>query len=171
MRKLLILLMAFVIMGLFFGGCQKVEESKKSTEKPKIYDEMADVEADIEAALTEAKKDEKRVLIMFGGNWCPWCHRLHHLFETDKMVKKALNDGFILVMANVPAEKEKRPMALNEKFGNPFQHGFPVIVVLDADGNQLTTQETGSLEKPVVEGQEKSHDPEKVLAFFEQWAL
>lgn len=39
-----------------------------------------------------------------------------------------------------------------------------MIVVLDADGKRLTTQDTGKLE----EGDR--HDPNKVLAFLNQWA-
>lgn len=41
--------------------------------------------------------------------------------------------------------------------------GLPVIVVLDKDGKQLTTQDTAKLE-------EGDHpDPKKVLAFLNQW--
>lgn len=165
MRNALILNIALIFLLPLFGGCQK----EKSNERPRIYNEAADVEADIEVALSKAKGEGKRVLVMFGGNWCVWCHRLHHLFDTNKTVKKALQDGFVLVMANVPAEKEKRPMDLNEKYGDPFQHGFPVLVVLDADGNQLTTQETGSLELHEEKEQEPGHDPDKVLTFLEKW--
>jgi hypothetical protein len=41
---------------------------------------------------------------------------------------------------------------------------LPVIVILDADGRQLTTQDTGELE----EGDH--HNPDKVLAFPKKWA-
>jgi uncharacterized protein YyaL (SSP411 family) len=34
--------------------------------------------------LALAGKDGKRVLLQFGANWCPWCHKLHSLFDTDK---------------------------------------------------------------------------------------
>ena len=66
--------------------------------------------------------------------------------------------------------KRDKYQDLNEQYGNPYQHGFPVLVVLNDQGHQLTTQETGSLEKPVQEGVEKGHDPEKVLVFLQQWA-
>ena len=41
----------------------------------------------------------------------------------------------------------------------------PVIVVLNSDGKQLTTQDSGKLE----EGDH--HSPEKVLTFLEQWSV
>jgi hypothetical protein len=45
-----------------------------------------------------------------------------------------------------------------------MRFGLPVLVVLDAAGKALTTQDTGKLE----EGDH--HDPAKVLAFLNQWA-
>lgn len=53
---------------------------------------------------------------------------------------------------------------INKKYGNPTRLGLPVIVILDADGKVLTTQDTGKLE----EGDH--HDPKKVLAFLGEWA-
>lgn len=50
-----------------------------------------------------------------------------------------------------------------KKYGNPTQHGLPVLVVLDSEGKQLTTQDTGQLE------QGNHHDPAKVIAFLNKW--
>jgi hypothetical protein len=50
-----------------------------------------------------------------------------------------------------------------QKYGNPTKHGLPVLVVLDSDGKQLTTQDTGQLE------QGDHHDPAKVIAFLSKW--
>ena len=33
-----------------------------------------------------AKKDDKRILLMFGGDWCGWCHKLHDLFKTNREI-------------------------------------------------------------------------------------
>ena len=163
-------LIGFVAIGLLMGivlfGCQKKNEPV-TNEKPKIYDESADARMDIESALEKAQDENRHVLLMFGGNWCVWCHRLHHLFETNENVRESLKRNYVLVLIDVG--KRDKNLDLNEKYGDPFQHGFPVLVVLDAEGNQLWTQETGSLEKPVQEGVEKGHDPEKVLTFLEKW--
>ncbi|HXT58268.1 MAG TPA: hypothetical protein VN699_06515 [Pirellulales bacterium] len=50
-----------------------------------------------------------------------------------------------------------------KRYGNPDKHGLPLLVVLDADGEQLTTKDTEELE----EGDH--HDPAKVLAFLIEW--
>ena len=149
--------------------CQQKEKQAASVEKPQIYNETADSRRDIQDACQRAEIENKHVLLMFGGNWCPWCHRLHTLFHDNDVISKILDDYYILVMINVNADRNKRDMTLNEQYGNPFQHGFPVLVVLDINGNQLTTQETGSLERQTEEGQEKGHDPDKVAVFLNKW--
>ena len=58
----------------------------------------------------------------------------------------------------------ERNAALNERMGNPISHGIPVLVVLDSNGKQLVTKDSGELE----EGE--GHSPEKILAFLANWA-
>lgn len=132
---------------------------------PDIYDTQADAAADIETALARAKAENKRVLLDFGANWCVWCHRLHTLFTTNEAVAARLAADYVVVMVDMNARGGKsRNTATNERYGNPIQHGLPVLVVLDAAGNLLTTQETGALENG------PAHDPAKVLAFLQRWA-
>src|SRR5208283_2349089 len=80
--------------------------------------------------------------------WCIWCRRLHATFEGDPSVAAALDRGFVVVMLDVNTRNgTKRNAALVERYGNPTSHGIPVLVVLDADGKQLTTKDTGELEE------------------------
>jgi thiol:disulfide interchange protein len=129
-------------------------------DKPKLYDKTADGFAQIDAALAEAKPAGKRVLLQFGAEWCGWCHRLHRLFESDQQIAAVLDANFVVVPVDVDGDHNE---AVNEKYGNPTQHGLPVLVVLDADGTPLTMQDTAELE------QGDAHDPAKVLAFLEKW--
>ena len=126
-----------------------------------IYDESADGGKQVEEGLVRAKKENKRVLLMFGANWCGWCHRLHKLFESDAQVAAKLKQDFVVVMIDV---NKGHNADVNQRYGNPTRFGLPVLVVLDAEGKALTTQDTGKLE----EGDH--HDPAKVLAFLNQWA-
>ena len=126
-----------------------------------IYDEAADGAKQVERALTQAKVENKRVLLMFGANWCGWCHRLHRLFESDAQIAARLKQGFVVVLIDVNKDHNADT---NKRFGNPTQFGLPVLVVLDAGGKALTTQDTGKLE----EGDH--HDPAKVLAFLNEWS-
>jgi thioredoxin-related protein len=131
------------------------------TTRPSIYNESADGSKQVEKALAAAKKEHKNVLIQFGANWCGWCHRLHKLFETDQAIAEMLKNNYVVVMIDV---NEGHNEAVDKKYGHPTEHGLPVIVVLDSEGKQLTTQDTGKLE----EGDH--HDPKKVMAFLKEWA-
>jgi thiol:disulfide interchange protein len=132
---------------------------------PDIYDAQADGAVQIAAALHQAKAGHKTVLLDFGANWCPWCHKLHTLFTTDAAIAAQLQRDYVLVLIDVNMRHGvKRNFAVNEKYGNPIHEGLPVLVVLDADGKQLATQETGALE----DGKD-GHDPAKVAAFLRQW--
>jgi len=126
-----------------------------------IYDISADGSKQIADALATAKKDGKIVLVQFGANWCGWCHLLHKLFETDQKIAAELKSNYVVVMVDVDKDHNKD---VNIKYGNPTQHGLPVIVLLDGNGKQLTTQDTGKLENG------DHHDPEKVLAFLKAWS-
>ncbi|HWC59422.1 MAG TPA: thioredoxin family protein [Verrucomicrobiae bacterium] len=128
---------------------------------PNIYDESADGSKQIADALATAKKDNKIVLVQFGANWCGWCHKLHKLFDTDAKIAEELKNNYVVVMVDVNKDHNKD---VNAKYGNPMQHGLPVIVLLDANGKQLTTKDTGELESG------DHHDPEKVLAFLKTWS-
>jgi thiol:disulfide interchange protein len=132
---------------------------------PDIFDPHSNGQAQINAAVAKAAIENKRVILDFGANWCIWCHRLHHTFETNPAVAKALSDSFVVVMVDVNTRHGvKRNADVNLRYGNPIQHGVPVLVVLDASGKQLTTKDSGELE----EGD--GHSPAKITAFLAEWA-
>ena len=151
--------------GLFFAVVSfpspaRAADTPKAA-RPKIYDETADGAKQIASALALAKRENKRVLLQFGANWCGWCHKLHKLFETDKAIAKTLKADYVVVMIDV---NEGHNKDTDTKYGHPTRFGLPAIVILDADGKQLTTKDTGTLE----EGDH--HKPEKVLAFLKEWS-
>src|SRR4051812_3892763 len=98
---------------------------------PDIYDKTASGEKQIAEALIRAKRENKRVLLQFGANWCGWCHRLHNLMESDKEIKKELLYEYDVVLIDVDKVDGKPHNAdINERYGNPTKHGLPVLVVL-----------------------------------------
>jgi len=126
---------------------------------PDIYDPAADVKAQIAAAVKTAGLENRDILLMFGGNWCPWCHRLHELFQADARIKKILAERYIVLLVDV-GEKPGQP--LNRDLVDLYRikdFGYPALAILDKTGRLLCTQSTGVLEKG------KEHDPLKVLAF------
>ena len=153
------LLLSFLLLGTLLQAAEYPQAG------PDIYDPKADGFAQIETALQQAKAKNKRVLLKFGANWCSWCRALNGLMHDNAGVKADLARDYVVVLVDVNTRNGvKRNEAVNTKYGNPLQHGLPVLVVLDADGRLLVTQETGVLES----GQ--GHDPVKVLAFLATWA-
>jgi thiol:disulfide interchange protein len=136
-------------------------EAPAATSRQAIYDENANGAKQIADALVLAKKENKRVLLQFGANWCGWCHKLHNLCQTDAKIAAKLRDSFVVVLVDV---NKGHNQDIDKRYGNPTRFGLPVLVILDADGKALTTQDTGKLEAG------DHHDPKKVLAFLDTWA-
>lgn len=153
------LFLCFLLLGTLLQAAEYPQSG------PDIYDPKADGFAQIETALQRAKAENKRVLLKFGANWCSWCRALNGLMHDHAGVKAALERDYVVVLIDVNARNGvKRNEAVNAKYGNPIQHGLPVLVVLDANDRPLVTQETGALEAG------EGHDPAKVLAFLATWA-
>ncbi len=132
---------------------------------PDVYDAHADGSEQVASAVIRASAEHKRVLVVFGANWCIWCHRLHATFDTNPAVAKALSEGFVVVDVDVNTRHGvKRNADVNARYGNPIQFGLPVLVVLDSDGSQLCIKDSGELE----EG--PGHSPAKITAFLAHWA-
>jgi thiol-disulfide isomerase/thioredoxin len=137
-----------------------------------VYDESADAKKQIADALAAAKKDAggKRVLIQWGGNWCPWCIRLHQLMTTDEKISAALKDGYVVVHVDAGRKEKNLDLAAQYK-ADVATGGYPYLTVLDSDGKVIANQETAALEVKDAKGESVSvaagHDPVKVLKFLE----
>lgn len=157
-------MVAVLLAGWVAPAVARAGDAPGKKKLPKIYDTKADGDKQIAEALAKAKRDHKRVLLKFGANWCVWCHRLHELFKFDKAIAKKLLYEYEVVLIDVDTVDGKQHNAeISKRYGDAAKLGLPALVVLDADGKRLVTQETGSLEKG------DHHDPAKVLAFLEKW--
>lgn len=133
------------------------------TEMVQIYNPEANAREDIAKAVQQAKAENKHVLLQIGGNWCPWCVKLHGLEATDPVIDSLMKADYIRVMINIPREKDKRDYELLATLENPQRFGFPVLVVLNQEGKRIHTQDSWYLE------QDKDYDRAKVEQFFRMW--
>jgi serine/threonine-protein kinase len=129
-------------------------------ENPAIYDSQADPGQLIANAVARAKRANKRVLLQFGGNWCPWCHKLLDVFQNNSDVRRVLSHEYELVLID---SEQQAAQDLIAEYGL-LLNGVPFLVVLDAEGNLVHQQRTGEL---VVDGH---HDPEKVTELLKKYA-
>ena len=127
--------------------------------EPGPFDPARDSFKDLEAAKAEAQRSGRRILMDVGGNWCPWCLRLHAFWEAQADVKALRDQGFVLLMVNW--SKENKNAAFLAQY--PKVKGFPHLFVLDAEGKVLHSQETDVLE------QDRGYSPERIRAFLKAW--
>lgn len=130
-------------------------------DEPRPYDPSRDPARDLSAALTEARHDEKRVLLEVGGNWCGWCRELERFVRRDPAVAEAIRCAFVVVRVNVSPENP------NTRFlsAYPDVPGYPYLFVLDAKGSLLAQVDTDDF----LSGE--SYDRAKLLEFVTKWSL
>src|SRR4051794_26086326 len=127
-----------------------------------LYNPYANAEKDVSNALVKAKKENKHVLLQIGGNWCVWCYRFNSLVQTDTTLKNILDRNYVVYHLNY--SKENKNLDYLKKLGFPQRFGFPVLVVLDANGTRIHTQDGALLEKG------NGYDRRKVEDFLRNWS-
>lgn len=130
-------------------------------EKKKLYNPLSNAENDIAALLAQAQKENKHVVLQIGGNWCGWCIRFHDFVTQDSSINKIIKKDYLYYHLNY--SKENTNDAILAKYQFPQRFGFPVLVILDAKGNRIHTQDSVHLEL------DKSYDAKKVKHFFASW--
>jgi len=92
-------------------------------------------------AFTSAKKQNKKVLVMFHASWCGWCHKMDTSLN-DPSVKKLFDDNFVIrhlvVFESKGKENLENPGALEMITQyNGKDQGIPFWLIFDKDENFL----------------------------------
>ena len=138
MKTLLLPLLLFISITSLFA--QKVPDSA---------DEI------MKEVFTVAKKQNKKVLIMFHASWCGWCHKMDTSLN-DASVKKFFDDNFVIrhlvVFESKGKESLENPGALEmiTKYDGKDE-GIPFWLIFDQDEKFLAD----SRMKATVNGVEK----------------
>lgn len=127
------------------------------------YPETSRAKADLDAALKTAAAQKKRVLVDFGGNWCPDCKVLDINLRRPENAA-LLKDRYVLVHVNVGDKGVTDNFDVAERYGIPLKKGVPALAVLDADGKVLFAHRNGEFESM------RKMDPKAVHDFLEQWS-
>ncbi|WP_241693691.1 thioredoxin family protein [Caulobacter sp. SSI4214] len=101
------------------------------TPLPYPYDETADAEKDVAAALKTAKAQKKLVLIDLGGNWCGDCRVFAGLIEQPDL-KAWVAKHYVVVTVNVG--RYDHNMQIPARYGIDKLKGVPTFLVVDAKG-------------------------------------
>ena len=108
-----------------------------------IYPDPAQAKADLAAALKIAATTHKRILLDFGGNWCPDCQVLDIYFH-DPANRRILEAKYVLVHVNIGHMDANLDIA--RKYEVPLSRGVPALAVLDEHGKLLYSQKSGEFE-------------------------
>jgi thioredoxin 1 len=126
-----------------------------------LYPEVGESEAELKAGLAKAAKEKKRVILVFGGNWCYDCHVLDTTFHSKEFAP-LVNANFVVIHINV-GDEMKDNADLAARFGVAIDKGVPSLGVLESNGTVVYAQKNGEFEDTVKFG------PAEVRAFLEKW--
>lgn len=106
------------------------------------YDEGADAQAAITRAVEAAQRGQRKVLVVFGANWCGDCRVLDDAMKAGRL--KPLMDATFEVV-KVDVGRFDRNLAIAQQYGVPLKKGIPTIAVLDAQGQARFVTQAGEL--------------------------
>ena len=133
-----------------------------STLNPNLYPKGANAKEEIKDAVERASRDHKRVILVFGANWCYDCHVLDFALHNSDAAPVA-EKNFIVVHVDIGEGKLNADLA--SEYQVPLDKGVPALAVLDSDGKLLYSQKNGEFEAA------RSMDPDDLIAFLNKWKL
>jgi len=111
--------------------------------KTDLYPTAADAKKEIGEAVKSAATDHKRVLLVFGGNWCYDCHVLDRALH-DGAAGRIVKESFLLVDVDIGAADKNLDLAKQYKI--PLEKGVPAVAILASDGKLLYSSGEGEFE-------------------------
>lgn len=126
-----------------------------------FYDPARNPADDLGQAIVVAQKENKRIMLELGGDWCIWCKYMDDFYKSHPDILQARAENYVLVKINVSEENA------NEEFLSQFPEaaGYPHIYILESDGTFLHSQNTVDLEDGA-----DSYVPEVFMTFLQKWA-
>ena len=126
------------------------------------YDEAADPYRDLQNALVKARQSGKRVLVVFGANWCPDCRALDREFHGGGKTATLVRSRYEVVKVDVG--RFDRNLDFAKLYGEPIKHGIPSIVVVTPTNQVVYQTRAGELADARAMGADGIHSFFKVLA-------
>jgi thioredoxin 1 len=125
-----------------------------------LYPEPSAAPAELRTASALAAKENKRVLVVFGANWCYDCHVLDTTFHSSDFAP-LLKANYVILHVSIGDDgKDNNDLAAH--MGVALDKGVPSLAVLEPDGKVVVAQH-GEFESTVKIGPQDVHD------FLEKW--
>ncbi len=98
------------------------------------YDAKRNAKADLEEALVQARKTNKRVILVMGANWCHDSRGLAGWFQEPRF-EEMLTPHFEIVYVDVA--QKNRNIDIAQRFGLDAIVGTPTVFILTGEGEVL----------------------------------
>lgn len=125
-----------------------------------LYDTARDPAKDLQDAIVEATRTNKRILLVVGGDWCIYCGILDNTIASHRQIKKVLDTYYVTVKINYSKENP------NDAFLSHYPQipDYPHFFVLDSKGDLLHSQPTHKFEHG------KNYNAGKIDDFLKKWS-
>jgi thioredoxin 1 len=125
-----------------------------------LYPDSSEAHKDLDAALASAQVDHKRVLVIFGANWCYDCHVLDTALRANGLAS-LVAANYHVVHINIAEGESNADLA--KRFQVPLDKGIPSLAVLNSEGQLITSQKQGEFESAAKIGMDD------VREFLNRW--
>ena len=132
--------------------------------KAHIYEDNANPHKDLAAAVATARREHKRVLVDFGGNWCGDCQVLDIYFHQQPN-REILEKNYIVVHVSVGPMGIEKNLDVPTGLGINIKKGVPALAVLDGRGKVVYSQATGEFENM------RNMNANSVTDFLNKWKV
>jgi thioredoxin 1 len=129
--------------------------------KKDIYPATADAHADLKEAEAKATQDHKRLLLVFGANWCFDCHVLDLAFQRTDLAPIIASNYEVVHVDLGPDGKKNADLV--QHFEIPLDKGIPALAIADSDGKLVVSQKNGEFEDA------RGLTPDALAQFLNKW--
>jgi hypothetical protein len=129
--------------------------------KKNIYPAEVDAHTEVKEAEQRAARAHKRLLLVFGANWCFDCHVLDLAFQGPDLAP-LLAANYELVHIDLGPDEHKNA-DLVQQYDIPLDKGVPALAVADSDGKLVISQKNGEFEDA------RGLTPEVLMEFLNKW--
>lgn len=112
--------------------------------KKDLYPANADARTEIKEAEEKSAKEHKRLLLVFGANWCFDCHVLDLAFHGADLAP-LVEANYEVVHVDIGPDGHKNA-DLAREFAIPLDKGVPAIAVAESNGTVVFSSKNGEVE-------------------------
>lgn len=160
MYRLVTLAAVSALAIVVFFPCAWSQAPSSASQGTEIYSPTANARVEIKEAEARAAKRHRRVLLVFGANWCGDCRALDRAFHRPDFASAI--SAYEVVHVDIGKDGKKNNDLASE-FQVPLNKGVPALAVLESNGKLVFSQKNGEFEAA------SAMEPEAFLEFLNKW--